>query len=387
VGRNGRVGRWFVGCGQFCGCVGGGEFLGFRGLRGRPEGGRVRLATPGQSRVHGHRIVSLRGVLQQLDGDLRTGRANGLQAIPTGFSPLDSYLHGGLRLGELFLLGGAQGVGKSTWALQLARHVAAGGHGRVLYVCYEHPEEFLLERLIAMESALADEADPISVGDLRNLLAAWATRAGGADTDRDIGDLLAEVGQAQPVLKRLAEYEERLFLVKAGALTTVEAIGSLARACPGSGPLVVIVDYLQKVSVYPDPPSEEEQVRRTVEGLKELALSQSVAVVAVVAADAEGVKAQRMRIHHLRGDTALAYEADVVLILNDKHRAVARHHVVYQPNVAEGFHNWVVFSLEKNRGGVDGVDFELRKRFAHACFDPTGGFLSEQLVDGRLYLT
>ena len=170
-------------------------------------------------------------------------------------------------------------------------------------------------------------------------------------------------------------------------MTTVEAIGTLARACPGEGPLVVIVDYLQKVSVFPDPPTEEEQVRRSVEGLKELAMSQSVAVIAVVAADAEGVKAQRMRIHHLRGDTALAYEADVVLILNDKHRAVARHHVVYQPNVAEAFHGWVVFSLEKNRGGVDGVDFELRKRFSHACFDPAGGFLSEQLVDGRLYLT
>jgi replicative DNA helicase len=206
-------------------------------------------------------------VLQQLDGDLRAGRTNGLQGIPTGFSPLDSYLHGGLRVGELFLLGGAQGVGKSTWALQLARHVAAGGHGRVLYVCYEHSEEFLLERLIAMESTLAGDVDPISVGDLRSLLAAWATKAGGGNTERAIGDLLAEVGQGQPVLKRLAEYEERLFLVRAGALTTVEAIGSLARACPGSGPLVVIVDYLQKVSVYPDPPSEEEQVRRSVEGL------------------------------------------------------------------------------------------------------------------------
>jgi replicative DNA helicase len=331
----------------------------------------------------------VRGVLEQLDGDVRAGRANGLQGVPTGFSPLDSYLHGGLRLGELFLLGGAQGVGKSTWALQVARHAAAGGHGRVLYVCYEHSEEFLLERLIAMESALGGEGEtePISVGDLRNLLAAWAARAGSETRRRDIGDLLAEIGQAQPVLQRMAGYEERLFLVKAGALTTVEAIGSLARACPGSGPLVVIVDYLQKVSVYPDPQREEEQVRRSVEGLKELAMSQSVAVLAVVAADAEGVKAQRMRIHHLRGDTALAFEADVVLILNDKHRAVARHHVVYQPNVAEGFHNWVVFSLEKNRGGVDGVDFELRKRFAHACFDPVGGFLSEQLVDGRLYLT
>jgi replicative DNA helicase len=348
---------------------------------GGPEG--VGLATPGQSRVHGHRIVSLRGVLEQLDGDVRAGRANGLRAIPTGFSPLDSYLHGGLRVGELFLVGGAQGVGKSTWALQLARHVAAGGHGRVLYVCYEHSEEFLLERLIAMESAMAGAGEPISVGDLRNLLAG----GGAGDQGRGIGELLAELGPAQPVLQRLAEYEERLFLVKAGAMTTVEAIGSLARACPGSGPLVVIVDHLQKVAVDPDPLSEEEQVRRSVEGLKELAMSQSVALLAVVAADAEGVKSQRMRIHHLRGDAALVYESDVVLLLDDKHRAVARHHVVYQPNVAESAHDWVVFSLEKNRGGVVGVDFELRKRFAHACFDPAGGFLSEQLVDGRLYLT
>jgi replicative DNA helicase len=151
--------------------------------------------------------------MQQLDGDMRAGRANGLRGIPTGFSPLDSYLHGGLRVGELFLLGGAQGVGKSTWALQLARHVAAGGHGRVLYVCYEHPEEFLLERLIAMESALGGEEGPIGVGDLRNLLAA---RAGAGNGERGIGDLLAELGQAQPVLQRLAEYEDRLFLVKAG---------------------------------------------------------------------------------------------------------------------------------------------------------------------------
>ena len=151
------------------------------------------VATPGQSRVHGHRIVSLRGVLEQLDEDVRAGRSNGLRGIPTGFSPLDSYLHGGLRVGELFLLGGAQGVGKSTWALQLARFVAAGGHGRALYVCFEHSEEFLLERLIAMESAIAGEDEPISVGDLRTLLA----NGGGAGVEgRGIGDLLGTVGPA-----------------------------------------------------------------------------------------------------------------------------------------------------------------------------------------------
>ena len=52
--------------------------------------------------------------------------------------------------------------------------MAATGQGRALYVCYEHSEEFLLERLIAMESALDGDEAPIGVGDLRNLLAARA---------------------------------------------------------------------------------------------------------------------------------------------------------------------------------------------------------------------
>jgi hypothetical protein len=75
--------------------------------------------------------------------------------------------------------------------------MASGGHGRVLYVCYEHSEEFLLERLIAMESALAGEDDPISVGDLRNLLAA-TVEAGAGDEERGIGELLAELAGRSP---------------------------------------------------------------------------------------------------------------------------------------------------------------------------------------------
>jgi replicative DNA helicase len=190
------------------------------------------LATPGQARVRGHRIVSVWGVLEQLDGEVRSGRVNGLRSIPTGFSPLDSYLHGGLRVGELMLVGGSQGVGKSTWALQVGRNVAANWHGWALYVCYEHSEEFLLERLLAMESALAGQEAPLGVGDVRDLLAA---RAG--DERRGLGELLEELGNVRPVLERLAGYEERLFLVKAGALTTVEAIGrqgpAHARPPPG----------------------------------------------------------------------------------------------------------------------------------------------------------
>ena len=61
----------------------------------------------------------------------------------------------GLRAGELLLIGGAQGTGKTTMALQMARNIASGGQANVLYICFEHDEQYLLNRLIAMESALA----------------------------------------------------------------------------------------------------------------------------------------------------------------------------------------------------------------------------------------
>jgi replicative DNA helicase len=62
--------------------------------------------------------------------------------------------------GELLLIGGAQGTGKTTLALQMARNIAARRPGDVLYVCFEHDEEYLLNRLIAMESALAHLPQP-----------------------------------------------------------------------------------------------------------------------------------------------------------------------------------------------------------------------------------
>ena len=340
------------------------------------------MHSPAQLQTNGHRAVSVGEVLEHLDSEVRSGHLDVLRAIPTGFTPLDGFLHGGIHPGDLMLLGGAQGLGKTTWALQMARHVAATDRGRVLYLCYEHEQEFLLERLIAMESVLGGDEEPISVGALRDLLARRAHRE-----QEGLVALLGQLGTVTPTLKRIRTYEDRLFLARANADTTVERIGHLVRTCPGQGPLLLVVDYLQKVAVRPEPDAEEDKVRRAVEGLKELAMSEGVGVMAIAAADVEGLKAQRMRIHHLRGGSSLMYEADVVLIMNDKYKAVARHHVVYQPSIAEGFHNWVVFTLEKNRGGVDLIDFELRKRFPHACFDPTGGFVAEQLVDGRLYLS
>ncbi|MCJ7712113.1 MAG: DnaB-like helicase C-terminal domain-containing protein, partial [Chloroflexi bacterium] len=92
-------------------------------------------------------------VLVDLNDKVTGGRVGEYQPVPLGFTPLDKTIGGGMRAGELLLIGGAQGTGKTTMALQMARNVASGGQANVLYVCFEHDELYLLNRLIAAESA------------------------------------------------------------------------------------------------------------------------------------------------------------------------------------------------------------------------------------------
>ena len=158
------------------------------------------------------------------------------------------------------------------------------------------------------------------------------------------------------------------------------------RASTGKSPLVVI-DYLQKVLVPGGSELEEERVTKIVEGLKDLALEIEVPVLAIVAADKEGlITGRRLRVHNLRGSSALAYEADIVLIMNDKYDVVARHHLVYDVGNAERFRNWVIVTIEKNRSGLDKIDLEFRKRFEQGRFEIAGNAVAEQLVDERVFV-
>ncbi len=284
----------------------------------------------------------------------------------TGFKGLDAHLGGGLHGGELVLVGGAPAVGKTTLALQMATAVARAG-GLATYLCYEHSEDELLTRLLLMEAGLAHpydaplprRADP-STGD-------------GGTTDARLATAVAAV----------RGYGERLRLVRGSgagdAPVDLHAVEGAARS-------VLFVDYLQKVpSRFPDAP-ESERVTDVVERLKDHAMRWEVSVVALVAADRAGLDGRRLRLNDLRGSTALAYEADVALILNEKQRVVARHHLVYGNPDASRFQEYVVCTIEKNRSGKAYVDLELRKRFAHGCFEPEVLAVSEQLVDERVFV-
>src|SRR4029077_17028258 len=93
-------------------------------------------------------------VLVDLNDKVTTGKVGEYQPVPLGFTPLDKTIGTGLRPCELLLIGGAQGTGKTTRALQMARNVASGGQANVLYICFEHEEQYLLNRLLALEYLL-----------------------------------------------------------------------------------------------------------------------------------------------------------------------------------------------------------------------------------------
>jgi replicative DNA helicase len=326
-------------------------------------------------------------VLTNLNERVSEGKVGDLQPIATGFVPFDKAIGGGLRAGELMLIGGAQGSGKTTLALQMARNMAASGQASVLYVCFEHEEDYLVQRMIAMESALAvlpKKTGAVKIQEVRQeVLSTFEAAAEAGQTAK-----LGANPRLRPSLERIARYGNSMYLMRGTATdSTVDNLRALveSRADGEERRLVLFVDYLQKVPVIPEPADETEKVTRVVNGLKDIALATEIPVVAIVAADREGLKAKRLRNHHLRGSSAINYEADIILILNDKYNIVAKVNIEFNPYQAQRYRDWVVATVEKNRGGQDNIDLEWQKLFQYSCFDPNGRITAEKLIEERLY--
>ena len=85
------------------------------------------------------------------------------------------------------------------------------------------------------------------------------------------------------------------------------------------------------------------------------------------------------------GSSAINYEANIIMILNEKYNIVAKVNIEFNPYQAQRFRDWVIVSVEKNRGGQDQVDLEFEKHFEFSCFDPNGRTVQEKLIEERLY--
>lgn len=336
----------------------------------------------GRSGARHRGITSLAELLASADGRMQDGARIGASIWPTGLEPLDGHLGGGLRGGELTLIGGPQGLGKTTMALQMVRNTVAAGRSAIVF-SFEHEGRILLERLIALEAATVAGRGSATIRQLRDVFEEGSPHGGG------LIERLAQLPGAAEGVAAQGKYAARLHLHESSGSTTDmdeirEIVAQLKEA--GEEPLV-LVDYLQKVPILGGRHVEEERVTEVVEGLKELALDADLPVVAIVAADkAALVAGHRMRLHDLRGSSALAYEADIALILNGKYDVVARHHLMFDVANAERFKNWVVVTVEKNRSGLADISMEFEKRFHEGRFDPQGRMVQEQLTEGRVFL-
>jgi replicative DNA helicase len=320
-------------------------------------------------------------LLTETDEVLRRGEAAGAAVWSTGFPALDEVLTGGFRSGELVLLGGPHGNGKTTIGLQFARNAVSAGETALVF-SYEHEAHTLLERLISLEAREADPGEVATVHDVRLALEAGSHGA-------SLGTLLSMLPAGDRAYAALAGYGDRLHIHESSGVTTT--LDELAKVIKGvaegsARPPFVLIDYLQKVPV--PGADEEDRITVVVEGLKDLALEVGVPIVAVSAADkASLASGHRMRTHDLRGTSSLAYEADVVMIITDKIDVVSREHLVYDLGNMHRFRDWSVLSLEKNRHGKAHVELEFAKDFEHGRFHTEGRAVTERLIDERVFVS
>jgi replicative DNA helicase len=322
-------------------------------------------------------VVPGNGVRKATDvvSELEQGTES-VYAVATGFSVLDNVLDGGLSARDLTVLGGVPGVGKTTMALQWARNMALGGR-QVVYACYDHDDVSLLVRLLLLE-----------VGELTGGSPGSSLQARGAIRAVSRGEqTLIEAAEASHLVEsaheRVRAYGDRLLLLAASREGTGLPELSEAADTVGTGG-ALIVDYLQKIPT-DESISEAIRVDKVAAGLKEIALTKHVAVLATVIGDKGGLDVRRLTSRHLRGASGIAYEADVILMLNEKSRAVSKLHSAYDPIRSERFKQQIIISIDKNRHGPANINLEFTKDFAHSRFNPEGQLVEEQIVDDLMF--
>ncbi len=309
-----------------------------------------------------------------LEERLATSGVDAFRPIPTGFIDLDGALGGGLHAGDLHLLGGPQNIGKTSMVLQMATSIAEDG-ALALIVNYEHSVETLWERLLCQRGFAGEMATSVTADALNEayLSTIRARENGGltgqtGEPPRYLDRVLGQVPAGMAAWQRVSRAGQDIWMVTGhGVYTTIDALEHYVDfAMTRNNRVVLIVDYLQEVPVisterrlYP-----EERIERVLAGLKGLALRYTnegavLSVIAVAAADAEGLRKGRIHLENLWGNATVQYKPDVAWIGNRERAGRDGTSIV----------RWAV---EKNRRGPSELEFRHPYYGAAYSFDREG---------------
>ncbi len=252
---------------------------------------------------------------------LRRKSEHGVEGFPTGLIDLDDML-GGLRPGQLVVVGARPSMGKTAFALGLAESAVETAKQPVLFVSLEMSSAGIADRLLTMRSRVT--GSKIQTG-LHLTAEDWTALESAVEDLRSLPPIVIDdspVRTASQILAHARRVKSRIGL-----------------AC-------VVVDYLQLVE--PDAPKEarQEQIAKIARRLKQAARELRVPVVALSQLNraVESREDRRPRMTDLRESGAIEQDADSVILL---HRPE-----YYDPNDQPGTAELIV---AKNRDGATGT--------------------------------
>ncbi|MEK7084136.1 MAG: replicative DNA helicase [Patescibacteria group bacterium] len=222
-----------------------------------------------------------------------------LRGVPTGFKQLDNIL-AGLQKSDLVILAARPSVGKTSFALDIARHVAVKQKIPVGMFSLEMSKEQLVDRLLCAEAGV----------DL------WKMRTGNL-SDRPDSDDFPRIGHAMGVLSEAPMY------IDDTPGNTVMHIRTKARRMQSEFGLgLIIVDYLQLMESHTSKNSDNrvQEVAEISRNLKNIARELNVPLLALSQLSRAGEQTNPAipKLSHLRDSGSIEQDADVVMFLYRK---------------------------------------------------------------------
>jgi replicative DNA helicase len=214
-----------------------------------------------------------------------------MSGVPTGFTDLDRLLNG-FHSGQLVIVAGRPGLGKSTAALDVARNAAIANNMTAAIFSLEMSKIEIVMRVLSAESRV-----PLQL-----------IRSGGLNDDH--WTMLA---------RRMGEINEApLFVDDTPSMTLMEIRAKARRLKQRHDLKLLIVDYLQLMTSPKRTESRQQEVSELSRGLKLLAKEVECPVIAVSQLNRgpEQRTDKRPQLSDLRESGSIEQDADVVIMLH-----------------------------------------------------------------------
>ena len=231
----------------------------------------------------------LQPTLDEIEAVGESGGA--MTGVPTGFADLDRLLNG-LQPGQLIIVAGRPGAGKSTAAMDFIRHAALHHQQSAAMFSLEMSKVEIVMRVLSAETRV-----PLHVLRSGNL------------SDDDWTRLAQRMGEVS---------EAPLFVDDTPSMTLMEIRAKARRLKQRHNLKLIVVDYLQLMSSPKRVESRQQEVSEMSRGMKLLAKEVECPVIAVAQLNRgpEQRTDKRPQLSDLRESGSLEQDADVVLLLH-----------------------------------------------------------------------